>query len=157
MAKKNPDLFHTIIASNKKAYYEYFIEETFEAGIALFGSEVKSLRINKGTIAESYADQKNGEIFLLGSYIAPLNEASHFAHSPTRPRKLLLHKKEINKLIGKLQTKGMTLVPLSLYFNEKNRVKLEMGLAKGKKLYDKRDTDKKRDWSREKARILRDK
>lgn len=144
-----------VAAENRKARFNYAIEDTFEAGIALTGTEVKSIRNGKSTIAESYADPKNGEIWLINCNIPEYLQANQFNHEPKRPRKLLLHRKQINKLMGAVERQGMTLVPLKMYFNERGRVKLQLALAKGKQLHDKRDADKKRDWSREKGRILR--
>ncbi len=146
------------VAENRKARFNYEIGEKFEAGIALTGSEVKSLRVGKATIAESYADTRSGELWLVNSNIAEYLQAGpHHNHPPKRARKLLLHKRQINKLIGAIEREGMTLVPLKLYFNDKGRAKVELALAKGKKLHDKRETEKKRDWAREKGRLLRDK
>jgi len=129
----------------------------FEAGIALTGTEVKSLRAGKATIAESYADARSGELWLLNANIPEYLQASRFNHSPKRPRKLLLHKREIAKLIGAVEREGMTLVPLKLFFNAKGRAKVEIALARGKKLHDKRETEKKRSWERERSRLMRDK
>jgi SsrA-binding protein len=143
------------IIHNKKARFEYEIEETFEAGIVLVGSEVKSLRQKKVNIIESFADIKGEEVFLRQLHIAEYPGANQFNHVPTRPRKLLLKKREIRKLIGKIKEKGYTLVPITLYFNEKNIVKLSLGVGKGKKLHDKRETAKSRDWERQKARVLK--
>ena len=151
--KKDPPI--KVVAENRKARFNYAIEDTFEAGIALTGTEVKSIRNGKSTIAESYADSKDGEIWLINSTIPEYLQANQFNHEPKRPRKLLLHRKQINKLMGAIERQGMTLVPLKLYFNERGRAKLQLALAKGKQLHDKRDADKKRDWSREKGRILR--
>lgn len=144
-----------VVAENRKARFNYAIEDTLEAGIALTGTEVKSIRNGKSTIAESYADPKAGEIWLINCNIPEYLQANRFNHEPKRPRKLLLHRKQINKLMGAVERQGMTLVPLKMYFNERGRVKLQLALAKGKQLHDKRDTEKKRDWSREKGRILR--
>ena len=152
-AKKDPN--NKVAAENRKARFHYEIGEKFEAGIALTGSEVKSLRSGKATIAESYADTRGGEIWLINSNITEYLQAGRFNHTPKRPRKLLLHKRQINKLIGAVEREGMTLVPLKLYFNEKGRAKVELALAKGKKLHDKRETEKKRDWDREKSRLMR--
>lgn len=146
-----------IVADNRRARHDFFIEETFEAGIVLSGSEVKSLRAGRANLNDSYADASNGEIFLLNCHIAEYKGANRFNHEPKRPRKLLLHKNQIKRLFGKVNTKGLTLIPLSMYFNNKNMVKVELGLAKGKKLHDKRDSEKQRDWDREKQRMLRDK
>src|ERR1700752_1225552 len=144
-----------VVADNRKARFNYFIDDTTEAGIALTGTEVKSLRQGKATIAESYADARDGEIWLINSNIPEYLQANRFNHAPKRPRKLLLHKKQINKLIGAVEREGMTLIPLKLYFNEQGRAKVELALAKGKKLHDKRETERKRDWNREKSRLLR--
>jgi SsrA-binding protein len=143
------------VAENRKARFNYEIGEKFEAGIALTGSEVKSLRSGKAAIAESYADTRGGELWLVNSNITEYLQAGRFNHAPKRPRKLLMHKRQISKLIGAVEREGMTLVPLKLYFNEKGRAKVELALAKGKKLHDKRETEKKRDWDREKGRLLR--
>ena len=152
-AKKDPN--NKVIAENRKARFNYEIGEKFEAGIALTGSEVKSLRTGKATIAESYADARRGEVWLINSNITEYLQAGRFNHAPKRARKLLLHKSQINKLIGAVEREGMTLVPLKLYFNEKGRAKIEIALARGKKLYDKRQTEKKRSWERERGRLLR--
>jgi SsrA-binding protein len=143
------------IAENKKARFDYFIEETLEAGIALEGWEVKSLRQGRANLTESYAILKDGEAWLLGAHIAPLPSAStHIQPDPIRTRKLLLHRRELDRLIGAVERKGYTLVPLSLYW-QRGRTKLNLGLAKGKKQHDKRATEKDRDWQRQKARILK--
>jgi SsrA-binding protein len=144
-----------VVAENRKARFNYAIEDTVEAGIVLSGTEVKSIRGGKTTIAESYADAKDGEIWLVNANIPEYLQANRFNHEPKRLRKLLLHKKEINKLASAIEREGMTLIPLKMYFNERGRIKLQLGLAKGKKLHDKRDTEKKRDWEREKGRLLR--
>ena len=154
MAAK-PERKLRVVADNRKARFHYFIDETMEAGVALTGTEVKSLRLGKATIGEAYADARGGEIWLINSNIPEYLQANRFNHEPKRPRKLLLHRKQINKLMGAVERQGMTLVPLKMYFNERGRVKLQLALAKGKQLHDKRDTEKKRDWSREKGRILR--
>ncbi|MEA2984627.1 MAG: SsrA-binding protein [Alphaproteobacteria bacterium] len=146
-----------VVADNRKARFNYEIGEVFEAGIMLTGTEVKSLRTGKATIAESYADSRGGEIWLINSNIPEYLQASRFNHEPKRRRKLLLHKNQVNKLAGAVEREGMTLVPLRLYFNERGRAKLEIALGRGKKLHDKRETDKKRDWAREKGRLLREK
>jgi SsrA-binding protein len=143
------------VADNRKARYNYEIGETFEAGIALTGSEVKSLRIGKATIAESYADARDGEIWLINATIPEYLQSGRFNHEPKRRRRLLLHKRQIEKLAGAIEREGMTLVPLKLYFNDRGRAKIEIALARGKKLHDKRETEKKRDWQREKGRLLR--
>jgi SsrA-binding protein len=144
-----------IVAQNRKARFNYQIGETFEAGIALTGTEVKSLRSGKATIAESYAAEQDGELWLYNAYIPEYLQASRFNHYPRRPRKLLLHAREINKLRGAVEREGMTLVPLKLYFNPKGRAKIELAVARGKKLHDKRETERQRDAEREMARINR--
>ena len=146
-----------IVADNRKARFNYEIGETFEAGVALTGSEVKSLRAGKATIAESYADTRDGEIWLINSNISEYRQAGRDNHPPKRPRKLLLHKRQINKLIGAVQREGLTIVPMKIYFNDRGRAKVELALARGKTLGDKRETEKKRDWQREKGRLLREK
>ena len=144
-----------VIAENRKARFNFAVEDTVEAGIALTGTEVKSIRNGKSTIAESYADPKGGEIWLINCNIPEYLQANQFNHEPKRPRKLLLHRKQINKLMGAVERQGMTLVPLKMYFNERGRVKLQLALAKGKQLHDKRASEKDRDWGREKGRLLR--
>jgi SsrA-binding protein len=144
-----------VIAHNRKARFNYQIGETFEAGLALTGTEVKSLRGGKATIAEAYADSRGGEIWLVNANIPEYLQGGRFNHAPKRMRKLLLHRRQINKLIGAVEREGMTLVPLKLYFNDKGRAKLELALARGKKLHDKRETEKKRSWDRERGRLLR--
>ncbi|HUO89652.1 MAG TPA: SsrA-binding protein SmpB [Rhizomicrobium sp.] len=144
-----------IVADNRKARFQYAIDDTLEAGIMLTGSEVKSLRSGKATIGESYATAKDGELYLINAYIPEYSQASRFNHEPKRPRKLLVHKREAGKLAAAIQREGMTLVPLKLYFNPKGIAKLELGIAKGKKLHDKRETEKQRDWQRDKARLMR--
>jgi len=145
-----------VVAENRKARHNYDILETFESGIALEGSEVKSLREGKANIAESYASAENGELYLINSSIQEYKQANRFNHEERRPRKLLMHKREIARLIGATEREGMTLVPLRLYFNPRGIAKVELGLAKGRKLHDKRDAEKARDWQRQKARLLRD-
>ncbi len=154
MAKK-PVEKGRVIAENRKARFNYEIGETFEAGISLAGSEVKSLRLGKAMIAESYADAKNGEIFLINADIPEYNQANRANHDRRRIRKLLLKHKEIAKLSDATEREGMTLVPLRLYFNARGLVKLLLALGKGKKSHDKRDTIKKREWQRDKARLMR--
>ena len=154
MAKKKDD-GQKIVADNRKARHLYFIESTLEAGLALAGSEVKSLRTGKANIAESYAMAKDGEIFLVNAYIPEYLMANRFNHEPRRTRKLLVHKSEARRLAAAVQREGMTLVPLKLYFNPRGTAKIELGVAKGKKLHDKRETAKTRDWARDKARLLR--
>ncbi len=156
MAKKKDD-DRKIVADNRKARFSYAIESSLEAGIMLTGSEVKSLRTGKATIAESYAHAKDGEIFLVNAYIPEYTQANRFGHEPRRTRKLLVHKREVAKLSIAMQREGMTLIPLKLYFTPKGIAKLELGIAKGKKLHDKRETEKQRDWQRDKARLMRDK
>ena len=146
-----------VVADNRRARFNYEIGERFEAGIALTGSEVKSLRQGRATIAESYADARGGEIWLINSNIPEYLQAGRFNHPPKRARKLLLHARQINRLIGAVEREGMTIVPLKLYFNEQGRAKVEIALAKGKKLHDKRETLKKRSWDRERGRLLRQK
>ena len=155
MAKKKDDAFK-LIADNRKARYAYAIGETLEAGIMLVGSEVKSLRSGKTTIGESYAHAKDGELWLVNSYIPEYTQASRFNHEPKRTRKLLVHKREAARLSAAIQREGMTLIPLKLYFNAKGKAKLELGVAKGKKLHDKRATEADRDWKREQGRLMRD-
>jgi SsrA-binding protein len=155
--KKDKDVAGKIAADNRKARHNYFIEETVEAGVMLTGTEIKSLRGGHATIGESYAQSKDGEIFLINAYIPEYTEGNRFNHEPRRIRKLLLHKRQIAKLSQAIEREGMTLIPLKVYFNEKGRAKVELGLAKGKKLHDKRETDKARDWAREKGRLMRDK
>ena len=148
----------TLVAQNRKARHNYEIEETLEAGIVLTGTEVKSLRVGRGaSIAEAYASDEGGEIYLINSHIPEFKSANRFNHEPRRPRKLLLHKKQRNTLLGQIRREGYTLVPLSLYFNERGIAKVELGLAKGKSTIDKRETQKKRDWQRQKARLMREK
>ena len=142
-----------IICLNRKASFNYFFLEILEAGISLKGSEVKSLRDGKGSIADSYAVDNNGELFLINSHVPLYRQSSYNNHDPKSDRKLLLKKKEINKLIGRINQEGLTIVPIKMYFL-KGKVKLEIAVSKGKKLYDKRQVKKSRDWNREKARIL---
>jgi len=156
MAEKNERL-HKIIADNRKARFNYEIGEVFEAGIALTGTEVKSLRNGRAAIAEAYADARNGEIWLVNANIPEYLQASRFNHAPKRPRKLLLHKRQIHKLAAAVEREGMTIVPLRLFFNDKGRAKLDIALGRGKKLHDKRESEKKRSWQREKGRLMRDK
>ena len=154
---KDPKSPYRVIADNRGARYHYEITDTVEAGIALVGTEVKSLRANKATIGEAYAGPSGDEIFLFNATIPEYLQANRFNHEPRRPRRLLLHKRQINKFIGATQREGFTLVPLKLYFNEKGRAKIELGLGRGKKLHDKRESEKKKDWDRERARLMRDK
>lgn len=144
-----------IIATNNKARYQYELLDKFEAGIVLFGSELKSLRAGKVSINESFVNESQGELYAQHIHIAKYKQAGKRNHDETRPRKLLLHKREINKILGKIKTKGFTAVITSIYFNEKNKVKLAFALAKGKKLYDKRQTIKEREWNRQKQREIK--
>ncbi len=155
MARKKPKQSDNTIAVNKKARHDYFIEEDYEAGLVLDGWEVKSLRDGRLQLKESYVQIKNGEAFLTGAHISPLESAStHVQANPTRSRKLLLNRSEISRLIGAVERKGYTLVPLSMYW-ARGRAKLKLGLGRGKKAFDKRATDKDRDWARDKQRLLR--
>ena len=153
--KKDPD--HRVVADNRKARHLYFIESTLEAGLMLMGSEVKSLRSGQANIAESYAHAKDGEIFLINAYIPEYTMANRFNHEPRRVRKILVRKTEARRLAAAVQREGMTLVPLRVYFNLRGIAKIELGLAKGKKLHDKRQSEKARDWARDKARLMRTK
>jgi SsrA-binding protein len=144
------------IAQNRKARHEYLIESTLEAGMILTGSEVKSLRQGRCSIGEAYAHEKNGELYLRGMHISPYEAANQQNHEPLRPRKLLVHRRELAKLLGAVQRGGYTLVPLSIYFNERGIAKVELALARGKRKADKRQAEKKRDWTRQKARLLRE-
>ena len=144
-----------VIAQNRKAYHEYFVDEKYEAGIALFGTEVKSLRAGAVNLKDSYCSFKNGELFVVGMHVSPYEKGNIFNREPLRDRKLLMHRRELNKLFGLVAQKGYTLVPLSLYFSGKN-VKVEIGLCRGKKLYDKRDTAAKNEATREMDRRMRD-
>lgn len=149
-------LARKLVAQNRKARHDYFISDTFEAGIVLTGTEVKSLRGGGVQITESYADPRGGELWLVNAHIPEYAGGNRFNHEPRRPRKLLLHKKEIEKMIGAVTRERMTIVPLELYFNERGRAKLLLGLAKGKTKGDKRESIKERDWKRDKARLMRD-
>ncbi len=151
--KQNIALGRKIICLNRKASFNYFFLETLEAGISLKGSEVKSLREGKGSIADSYAIDSNGELFLINSHIPLYRQSSYNNHNPKSERKLLLKRREINKLIGRINQEGLTIIPTKMYFF-KGKVKIEIAVAKGKKLYDKRQVKKKRDWNRERARLL---
>jgi SsrA-binding protein len=143
------------ICRNRRAFHEYAIEDTLECGLVLTGTEVKSLREGGVSLDDAYAKVDGGEVWLLGCDIPEYTYGNRLNHKPKRPRKLLLHRKQINKLMGAVEREGMTLIPLKLYFNERGRAKLLLAVAKGKKLHDKRETEKKRDWSREKGRLLR--
>ncbi|MGE3691536.1 MAG: SsrA-binding protein SmpB [Novosphingobium sp.] len=145
------------VAENRRARFDYHIDETLEAGIMLTGTEVKSLRFGEGSIAESYAEVRGNECWLVNSNVPEFSHGNRFNHEPKRPRKLLLHQREIDKLQGAVERKGMTLVPLSIYFNSRGRAKVELALARGKNAADKRHTIKERDWKREQQRIMRDK
>lgn len=158
MARPKPATFDKVktVAENRRARFDYAIDETFEAGIALQGTEVKSLRFGEGSIAESYADAEDGEIWLINANIPEFSHGNRHNHDPKRRRKLLLHEREIHKLTGAVERKGMTLVPLSIYFNGRGRAKVEIALAKGKKAHDKRASQKEHDWKREQGRLMRD-
>ncbi|MDX2209691.1 MAG: SsrA-binding protein SmpB [Sphingopyxis sp.] len=145
-----------VVAENRRARFDYAIDEVFEAGIALQGTEVKALRSGEGTIAESYAEVADDQVWLVNANIPEFSHGNRFNHEPKRPRKLLLSRREINKLHGAVARQGMTLVPLSIYFNGRGRAKVELALAKGKKDHDKREAIKERDWKRDKQRLLRD-
>jgi len=146
-----------VVATNRKAYHDYFIEERFEAGIMLQGTEVKSLRDGKVNLQDSYASVRDGEVFLHHCHISPYSHGNIMNHDPLRVRKLLLHRKEINKLLAKTQQKGLTLIPLRIYFSARGHAKVELGLAKGKKLYDRRESIKAREAGREVERAIKDK
>jgi len=142
-------------ALNRRARHDYLIEDTLEAGLVLHGTEVKVLRQGGASIAEAYADEKGGELFLVNANIPEYKASAHFNHQPRRPRKLLLHRKQMDRLLGAIRREGVTLVPLSIYFNERGRAKVELGLAHGKRKVDKRQAERDRDWQRSKARLLR--
>ncbi|WP_423142114.1 SsrA-binding protein SmpB [Parablastomonas sp. CN1-191] len=158
MARPTPPAFDKTktVAENRRAKYDYHLEDKFEAGIALTGTEVKSLRFGEGSIVESYAEVKNGEVWLINSNVPEFSHGNRHNHEPKRPRKLLLHRREVDKMQGAVERKGMTLVPLMIYFNSRGRAKVELALAKGKNAADKRATIKERDWKRDAARIMRD-
>jgi SsrA-binding protein len=143
------------VAQNRRARFDYSIEDTFEAGIALVGTEVKSLRRGQVSITEAYASDQGGELYLLNAHIAPYDSGKTFGHEPRRPRKLLLHRREIDKVIGGIRREGMTLVPLSIYFDARGRAKVSLALAKGRRKADQRQAIKDRDWQRQKSRLLR--
>lgn len=157
MKKNDPKNPNRVVADNRKARFNYEILDTYEAGIALTGTEVKSLRQGKATINEAYAGPSGNEIFLFNAYIPEYLQANRFNHETRRPRRLLLHKRQIDKLLGATQREGFSVIPLRIYFNERGRAKVELGLGRGKKLYDKREAEKARDWGREKARLMREK
>jgi SsrA-binding protein len=158
MARPRPATFDKkkVAAENRRARYDYAIEDKYEAGIALTGTEVKSLRFGEGSIADSYGEVKEGEVWLINANIPEFSHGNRFNHEPKRPRKLLLHAREIEKFVGAVARQGMTLVPLMIYFNSKGRAKVELALAKGKQNHDKRDSVKEQDWKREQGRIMRD-
>ena len=143
------------VAQNRRARHDYLIEDTLEAGLVLHGSEVKVLRSGQASIAEAYADEEGGELYLVNANIPEYAAAAHFTHEPRRPRKLLLHRREMNRWLGAIRRPGVTLIPLSIYFNDKGRAKVALGLARGKRKADKRQAEKARDWGRDRARILR--
>ncbi len=146
-----------IAARNRKARHDYFIEDNYEAGIALQGTEIKSIRSGRVSIEEAYASEEGGELYLINAYIPEYQAGGRDQHETRRPRKLLLHKKELAKMFNAVNREGMTIVPLSLYFNKRCMLKVDLGMAKGKRQYDKRQSDKARDWKRDKARIMRGK
>jgi SsrA-binding protein len=154
MARRETDRF---AAQNRRARHDYSIEDTLEAGLVLTGTEVKVLRAGHASINESYATEQGGELWLINSHIPEYKAANRFNHEPRRPRKLLVHRRQLDKLMGAIKREGVTLVPLSIYFNGRGRAKLELGLAKGKKKADKREAEKARDWQRDKARLMREK
>ena len=158
MARPKPTTFDKkkTVSENSRSRFDYNIDETFEAGIALTGTEVKSLRFGEGSIAESYAEIKGAECWLINSNVPEFSHGNRYNHEPKRPRKLLLHEREISRLQGAVERKGMTLVPLSVYFNSRGRAKVELALAKGKQAHDKRASMKERDWKRDQARIMRE-
>ena len=145
-----------LIAQNRKARHDYIIEDSLEAGLVLTGSEVKSLRDGRCSIGEAYAQERRGELYLRNARIAPYEAASRFGHDPRRPRKLLVHRRELNRLLGQVRREGYTLVPLAIYFNERGIAKAELGLARGKRKVDRRETVKRRDWERQKGRLIRE-
>jgi SsrA-binding protein len=158
MARPKPETFdkQKVVAENRRARFDYAIEDKFEAGVQLQGTEVKALRAGEGSIAESYAEIRDGQAWLVNANIPEFSHGNRFNHEPKRPRKLLLHQREIERLTGAVERKGMTLVPLTVYFNSKGRAKIELALAKGRQTKDKRDYIKDRDWQRDKARIMRE-
>ena len=156
-AAKAPITKAKVIAENRRAKFDYFLEDNVEAGIMLLGTEIKALRMGRANIAESYAAVEGREIVLINADIPPYAQANRFNHEPRRPRKLLLHRKQIDRLIGAVQKDGQTIIPIRLYLNDDGKAKLEIALAKGKKLHDKREASADRDWQRDKARLMRDK
>lgn len=159
MARPKPETFdkQKTVAENRRARFDYAIEEKFEAGLVLQGTEVKALRAGEASIAESYAEVRDGQVWLINANIPEYSHGNRQNHEPRRPRKLLLNSREINKLFGAVERKGMTLVPLSVYFNKTGRAKVELALAKGKQAHDKRQSIKERDWKRDKSRLMREK
>ena len=159
MARPKPETFDKkkTVAENRRARFDYSIEEKYEAGLALQGTEVKALRAGEATIADSYAEVRNGQVWLVNANIPEYSHGNRLNHEPRRPRKLLLHEREIGKLFGAVERRGMTLIPLSIYFNSTGRAKVELALAKGKQDHDKRQSIKDRDWKRDKARLMREK
>jgi len=155
VARKKDDPERRVVADNRKARFSYAIDSTIEAGLMLMGSEVKALRSGKATIGEAYARAKDGEIYLINAYIPEYTMANRFNHEPRRTRKVLVHRAQVKKLSAAVQREGMTLVPLKIYFNPRGIAKIELGIARGKKIHDKRETEKKRDWQRDKARLMR--
>jgi len=157
MVRPKPAAFDKkkVVAENRRARFDYALDERFEAGIALAGTEVKSLRFGEGSIAESYAEVRDGEVWLINANIPEFSHGNRFNHEPKRPRKLLLHQREIGRLFGAVARQGMTLVPLSIYFNSRGRAKVELALARGRKAPDKREYEKEKDWKREQARLMR--
>jgi SsrA-binding protein len=155
--KNDPKGGQKVVADNRKARFHYEILDTYEAGLALTGTEVKSLRGGKATIGEAYAGPSGEEFFLFNAYIPEYLQANRFNHETRRPRRLLLQRRQINKLLGATQREGFTVIPLKIYFNERGRAKVELGLGRGKKLHDKREAEKERTWNRERARLMRDK
>jgi len=157
MARPGP-VAGRIAAQNRRARFDYFIDETLEAGIMLVGTEVKSLRAGKASINESYAGEQNGALYLVNAYIPEYQLAGqYYQHETKRPRKLLVHKREMNRMLGAIKRDGVTIVPLSVYFNDRGIAKVELGIARGKKKHDKRDAERDRDWQRDKARVMRNK
>ncbi|MDP6953518.1 MAG: SsrA-binding protein SmpB [Alphaproteobacteria bacterium] len=150
------DLTNRAVAQNRKARHDYFIEDSLEAGLVLVGTEVKSMRAGRASLGDSYAEARDGEMYLLNANIARYPAANRQNHEPMRPRKLLLHRREIEKLSGLVQRQGYTLVPLKLYFNDRGRAKVEIGVARGRKQHDKREREKERSWQREKGRLMRE-
>ena len=158
MARPKPATFdkYRVAADNRRAKFDYHIEDTYEAGLALQGTEVKALRAGEASIKESYAEVRDGQVWLINANIPEYSHGNRLNHEPRRPRKLLLHSREIERMFGAVERKGMTLVPLSVYFNRTGRAKVELALAKGKQAHDKREAVKDRDWKRDKARLMRD-